>query len=170
MRGIICFISQEYDNEECLKILKKYSISPKVKNFLKIFAIISAIFALICIPVSLKFSIFFAFLVLVFILEYFFSYKYFLQKKPFYNEGKYRINEYCYKVFFDETGAVVNNLSIGATVQLKYDAFVRIEEINNMYVLFTKANQYIIVFKDCLDNKQVNDFKTFIKERCKNIK
>lgn len=157
-------------NEEVLKILKKYSISPRLKNFLKIFAIISAIFALICIPVSLKFSIFFAFLVLVFILEYFLAVNIFYKKSLFIMKENTGLNEYCYKVFFDETGAVVNNLSIGATVQLKYDAFVRIEEINNMYVLFTKANQYIIVFKDCLDNKQVNDFKTFIKERCKNIK
>lgn len=157
-------------NEEVLKILKKYSISPRLKNFLGIFAIISAIFALICIPVSLKFSVFFAFLVLVFILEYFLAVNIFYKKSLSIMKESTGLNEYCYKVFFDETGAVVNNLSIGATVQLKYDAFVRIEEIRNMYVLFTKANQYVIVFKDCLDNKQVNDFKMFIKERCKNIK
>ena len=157
-------------NEDVLKILKKYSISPNAKRFFKIFAITSAIFSIICIPISLKGSIFFAFMVLVFILEYFLAINIFYKKSLSIMKESTEANEYCYKVVFDEIGAIVSNLTIGATVQLKYDAFVRIEEIHNMYFLFTKSNQYIIVFKDCLDTKQVNDFKSFNKERCKNIK
>ena len=67
-------------NEEVLKILKKYSISPRFKKFLGTFMIISAIFSIICIPVSLKTSMFFAFMVLVFILEYFLAINIFYKK------------------------------------------------------------------------------------------
>lgn len=57
-------------NEEVLKILKKYSLSPNYKSFFKIF-IICSIFSIICIPISLKRSIFFVFMILIFILEYY---------------------------------------------------------------------------------------------------
>lgn len=157
-------------NEEVLKILKKYSMSPNFKRFFKILAIISAIFAFIYIPISIKASMFFAFFVLVFILEYFLAINIFYKKNFSIIKENTGSNEYSYKVFFNEIGAVVNNLSTGATVQLKYDVLVRLEETTDMYFLFTKSNQYIIVFKNCLDAKQANDFKTFIKERCKNIK
>lgn len=157
-------------NEKVLKILKKYSISPNFKNFLNILIGISALFALICVPLSLKLSVSFVFLILVLIFEYYFAINIFYKKSVSImveNSGK---EGFEFKVFFNEIGAVVNNLSIGATVNLKYDLFVRLEETTDMYFLFTKSNQYIIVFKNCLDVKQANDFKTFIKERCKNIK
>lgn len=157
-------------NNEVLKVLKKYSISPKFKNFLKIFIIICTIFALICIPVSLKLSVLFIFLVLIFILEYYLAINIFYKRSISVLEENSEKEGFKYKVFFNEIGAVVNNLSIGATVNLKYDAFIRLEETNNMYFLFTKSNQYVIVFKDCLNTKQIIEFKTFIKENCMNIK
>ena len=75
-----------------------------------------------------------------------------------------------YKVYFDEVGAIVNNLDTGAKAHMKYDIFVRFAETPNVYAIFTKSNQFIIIFKNCLDEGKVNDSKIFIKEKCGNLK
>lgn len=78
--------------------------------------------------------------------------------------------EFEFKVFFNENGANINNLTTSTAIEIKYEFFVRLEETPNMYVLFTKSGQYAIIFKDCLDDEEINTFEEFIKEKCKNIK
>ena len=157
-------------NDEVLKILKKYSMAPIFKKFLQVGIVISAIGALISIFISLKIFILSMFLILVFILEYYLAINIFYKKSKAVIEENTEGEGFQYKVIFNEIGAIVDNLSIGATVHLKYDSFVRLEETPDMYFLFTKSTQYIIVFKKCLSDNQINEFKLFIKEKCKNIK
>ena len=42
--------------------------------------------------------------------------------------------------------------------------FRRVAETENLYIIFTKANQYMLVFKNCLDEAQRELFIAFLKE------
>ncbi|MBM6860782.1 YcxB family protein, partial [Clostridium saudiense] len=53
---------------------------------------------------------------------------------------------------------------------IKYESFVRFAETSNMYILITKSGQQNFIFKNSLNDEEINSFKEFIKEKCKNIK
>lgn len=78
--------------------------------------------------------------------------------------------EFEFKVSFNENGVNINNLTTSYAVEIKYKFFHRFFETPNMYILFTQSGQYAIVFKNCLNNEEINTFEKFIKEKCKNIK
>ena len=78
--------------------------------------------------------------------------------------------EFEFRVFFNDNGVNINNLTTSATFEIKYEFFSRLEETPSMYVLFTKCGQYALVFKNCLNDEEINSFKEFIKEKCNNIK
>lgn len=157
-------------NDELLKVLKKYLVPSKLKNFIKIMVIICALLGFISIFISRVLAGIFFLAAGIFIAEYFYAIN------KFYKIGMQRIEETIgkretkYKVYFDEIGAIVNNLDTGAKGHMKYDLFVRIVETHDVYAIFTKANQFFIIFKDCLEEGQGNEFKKFIKEKCQNLK
>ena len=78
--------------------------------------------------------------------------------------------EFEFRVFFNDNGANISNLTTSANYEIKYESFYRLEETPSMYVLFTKYAQYVLVFKNCLNEEEINSFKEFIKGKCKNIK
>ena len=78
--------------------------------------------------------------------------------------------EFEFRVFFNDNGANINNLTTSATFEIKYEFFYRLEETPSMYVLLTKCGQYVLVFKSCLSDEEIKSFKGFIKGKCKNIK
>ncbi|EOR19974.1 hypothetical protein A500_19219 [Clostridium sartagoforme AAU1] len=85
--------------------------------------------------------------------------------KEFSKENSFKI-----KTIFNEDGAVINNLTTSSKVEIKYESFVRFEETSNMYLLITRSGQQSFIFKKCLNDEEINSFKDFIKEKCKNIK
>ena len=157
-------------NDELVKSLKKYLVPSKLKNLIKIMVIICVLLGLINIFISRVRVVIFFLVAGIFIAEYF----YIINKV--YNTCMQRMKETVgkretkYKVYFDEVGAIVNNLDTGAKIHMKYDVFVRFAETPNVYAIFTKSNQFIILFKNCLDEGQLNEFKIFIKGKCKNFK
>ncbi|MDU5108373.1 YcxB family protein [Clostridium sp.] len=74
------------------------------------------------------------------------------------------------KRVFNEDGIVLNNLTTSAKVKIKYESFARFAETSNMYLLITKSGQQTFIFKNCLNDEEINAFKEFIKEKCHNIK
>ncbi|MBU3107354.1 YcxB family protein [Clostridium gasigenes] len=157
-------------NDEVLKELKNYLVPSKLKIFIKIMVIICALLGLISIFISGVLPVIFFLAAGIFIAEYFYAINKFYKTVMHRMEETVGKMETKYKVYFDEVGAIVNNLDTGAKGHMKYNIFVRFVETPNVYVIFTKANQFIIIFKNCLDEGKVNDFKIFIKEKCENLK
>jgi hypothetical protein len=72
--------------------------------------------------------------------------------------------------FLDEN-IKIHNLRAGGTIYMKYDSIVKLAETKNLYVLFTKAKQFIAVNKTILFQEQKNnDFIRFVKDKCINVK
>ena len=165
-------------DENVLKELKKHAMKPKRKRFFLIYSIIFGLLGIVYIILALlssnnNFIVYgIAFLSFAIIAIRFITY--------FENRFK-KINmkileeitdtkELKFKNYFDEYGVVVNNLTTSAKVKIKYEYFVSIIETSSMYFLLTEGNQYAIVFKDCLENEQLNVFKEFIREKCSSIR
>ncbi|MGL5038076.1 MAG: YcxB family protein [Aeromonas sp.] len=168
-------------NENILKELKKYNMSPKRKKLLVIVSIVCSLLGLLCISLALidfngskTFYIIFGgidivlSIIGVWIIIYS-SNKFHKINMDILGE-LYESSEFKLTVYFNEKGVIINNLSTEATIEIKYEFFDRMLETDNTYTLVTKANQYAIVFKSCLDNEQTYRFEEFIKEKCKNIK
>ena len=63
------------------------------------------------------------------------------------------------------------NITNGAASEINYHDIARVVETENMYTLFTKANQFVVANKNNLIEQDENEnFKQFIREKCKNVK
>lgn len=164
-------------NDEVLKSLKKHVIKPTFKIILEILAVLLIFMGVVYVFLYLL-DIYKSILFVIFC---FCAATYFIWLPIYFANKFYKVNisrlgeineakQFEYKVYFDEVGAIVNNLTTRSTVNIRYDFFIRVVEVTDLYFIFTKSDQFIIIFKDCLDNKQINDFNIFIKEKCKNIK
>lgn len=165
-------------NEEILKELSKYAIPPKRKKFFQIYSIIfgvlGALYIILGVVKSRNIYILYGVSFFCFSAVTIWGVVYF--KKNF-MKLNIKILDECVdarelktKVFFDEDGVIVNNLTTSSTIKIKYDNFVRIVETSSVYFLVTEANLYAIVDKECLNNEQLDIFKKIIKDKCKNIK
>lgn len=157
-------------NEDALEEFKKYIIPSIFRRIIMGLVIVCIMFAVISLLVS-KFYVF-VFLILsaIFAGEYFLMIN--ISKKRCIKQIEETIGkrEVKYKVYFDEEGVIVNNLGTNAKANMKYGVFKRVSETKNLYVMFTKGNQFVLIFKDCLDNNQKEEFEIFIKEKCRKIK
>ena len=79
-------------------------------------------------------------------------------------------NYFEIKTIFNEYELGVINITIQSKTEIKYEYFIGFAETPNIYSLVTKSGEQIIIFKNCLNNEEINTFKEFIKEKCKNIK
>ncbi|MGG7215369.1 YcxB family protein [Clostridium nigeriense] len=165
-------------NEEIINELKVYAVSPKKKKFYKIFAIVYGLLGLIAIVIGLiasnQFLIFMFFLLellavggigLIPYLQYKFKKNNMEALKEISDKSYFEI-----KTFFNETGAIHQNLTTSTNFEIKYKFFSRLEETPSMYILFTKSGQSVLVLKNCFSDEEKKAFKEFIKEKCKNIK
>jgi len=74
-------------------------------------------------------------------------------------------------VSFLEDNIKICDPQSGGIMYVSYDTICRFVETKNMYILFTKAHQCVVVNKMSLIQEQKNeDFIRFIKEKCKNVK
>lgn len=156
-------------DEEVTKSFRKNIYPPIMKRFMEI-TILICIFCSILnlfIVKSISYFIFLFIMIFILITLYFYrvnySYKYVIKRM----EETYGKREIKMNVYFDEEGARVSNFESGAKVYIKYKLFTRLVETSNIYVLFTKYNEIIVVFKECLDKSQIDEFPIFIKSKCK---
>lgn len=165
-------------NEETIKESKIHAISPKSKKFFKIFSIICSLIGLLSIILGVVISdtfwilygVFFGVLAVISILVIFYVQNIFQKKNIEMIKEISKSNSFKIETIFNEECAVLNNLTTSAKVEIKYESFVRFAETSNMYLLITKSGQQIFIFKNCLNEEEINSFKKFIKEKCKNIK
>ncbi|MDR3000948.1 MAG: hypothetical protein LBU89_06755 [Fibromonadaceae bacterium] len=72
---------------------------------------------------------------------------------------------------FTDEEIKIRNVDTGGMVSLKYDVIARLAETENIYALFTKMNQIIIVNKISIAQEHNTEaFICFIKEKCKNVR
>lgn len=76
---------------------------------------------------------------------------------------------YQMSTWFDHTGINIQNYMTNATSKIQAVHFRRVAETENLYIIFTKANQYMLVFKNCLDEAQRKLFIAFLKENFPNL-
>lgn len=167
-------------NEEIMKSVKKHLMPIKNRVFFKTAIISSIVFGILNFTLglfelqsyfrSIMYSIFFACLAGGFTIEYF----YFINKicklslqMLEENTGKTEIE---YEIYFDEVEIRLSNLTTEGESKLKYKSFVRFERVANMYILFTEANQNIIMFRESIDANKISEFESFITEKCTNKK
>lgn len=53
---------------------------------------------------------------------------------------------------------------------MEYDVFVKVIETKNVYALCTRSWQFIVVSKDCLNERQRGEFIDFLKDKRIGIK
>lgn len=165
-------------NEETIKESKIHVISSKRKKFFIIYSIVFSLLGLLLIVLGGAISdtsyivkgVFFEVLAAISILVIFYVQNIFQKKnmemiKEFSKENSFKI-----KTIFTEDGVVIDNLTTSSKVEIKYEFFVRFSETSNMYLLTTRSGQQTFIFKKCLNDEEINSFKDFIKEKCKNIK
>lgn len=158
-------------NESIIKELKKYALTPKKKKFFIIFSIIYGLLGLLSIVLKdITFGIIFMCIAIlgiciIFLAQYIFQKKSMDALKEFSDGNGLEI-----KTLFNESCVIINNLNTSSKIQIKYEYFKRFLETTNLCVLITKSGQQVFLFKNCLNEEEINSFKEFIKEKCKNIK
>lgn len=165
-------------NEETIKESKIHAISPKTKKFFKIFSITCSLIGLLSIILGIVISdifwilygVFFEVLAVILIWTTFYVQNIFQKKNIEMLKEVSKENNFKIKTIFNEDCLVLSNLTTSAKVEIKYESFVRFAETSNMYLLITKSGQQNFIFKNSLNDEEINSFKEFIKKKCKNIK
>lgn len=157
-------------NEDTLNELKKHIVPPILRRTIIGLGIACIAFSFISLLISNFYVFVFLILGAILVGEYFLIIN--ISNKRCIKQIEETIGkrEVKYKVYFDDEGVIVNNLGTNAKANMKYEVFKRVAETKDVYAMFTKTNQFVLVFKNCLDNNQKKEFKIFIKEKCKKIK
>jgi len=74
------------------------------------------------------------------------------------------------ETFFTLEGVALRNSDSGKQAVLPYENIRGAAETEHYFFLNTKANQFTLVFKDCLTPEQMESFLPFLKERCPKLK
>jgi len=76
----------------------------------------------------------------------------------------------CTVLFLEEI-IKTQNVNTGNTTEIEYKHFKRFVKTKNLYVLFTKANMFLVVKKSSINKVQDKiKFSQFIKSKCINVK
>lgn len=167
-------------NEKILEELSKYVISSKKRKTILISAFISALLGIAISSLGMvdsHLNLSFMIIGLCFFIFAFAAIFYSIYSPNIFLKANRDIlgevsdtNEIKIKVYFDEDGVIIDKLNLSPKTKIKYEFFNRILETPHTFFLLTKANQYALVFKECLNEDELNKFKQFIKGKCKNIK
>ena len=75
----------------------------------------------------------------------------------------------CCTTSYQEDGAHIINHATGASIIMNYDHFKKLVETKNYFYIFTKI-QFLVTYKNGLDQDQTKQFVPFIKSKCPKIK
>ena len=82
-----------------------------------------------------------------------------------YPEGFARIES-----FFTVEGLSLRNISSGAQAVLPYGVIRMAAETKRSFLLKTEANQFALIYKECLTPGQIDSFLPFLEEQCPKLK
>ncbi|MEF9952430.1 MAG: YcxB family protein [Clostridium sp.] len=100
---------------------------------------------------------------------YFFSMKYHLIKLMKKLDETYGKRELLHRVEFDDNGAIITNLESGAVINMSYSSMSRMCNIHKGIVIMSKNKQFFVVFTSCFNQEELEEFRGFIRGRCKHI-
>jgi len=81
------------------------------------------------------------------------------------------VSELEIQVSFTDTHIKVLHLTTGGLGQYKYSAIARFAETKNLYALYTRLNQCIVINKTSIENEnKTAEFLSFLKQKCTKVK
>ena len=81
------------------------------------------------------------------------------------------VSEIETQVSFTDTHIKVLNVTTGALGQYNYNVIVRFAETKNLYALYTRLNQCIVINKISIENeKKTDEFINFLKKKCTKVR
>ena len=158
-------------DKHTLKELKRYMIEAKRKVIILVSIVVFTFLSVIS-ALMQEYTEMFAFVIIAIILfaQYHVtlnrSVKIILERM---NESTGR-TEAIYRLSFQEDEVTVLNTSTEAKGKMGYDVFVKFIETKSVYALCTRSWQFIVVSKDCLNERQRGEFIDFLKSKCTGVK
>ena len=158
-------------DETTYREIEKYSLSRGYVWFIRIAAVVMAIFALLMLIVR-NFFLFVVFVTFTIL----FIWQPRRLVKSHMNAAVKRLYEMYpagsmqVETWFTGEGVAMHNLSNGGQLVLPYETLRRVAETERYFYLVTRANQFILVFKGFLTSEQRRSFLPFLREKCPDIK
>ena len=157
-------------DEGAYREISRVSLSPRYVWFIRIYAVVLALLGiLMLIARKYHYTALFAVFTVLFALT-----PGFISRRRLSVTIK-RLNEVEPKYirtesFFTVDGVTLQNLTSGAQAHLSYGVIQRAVETPHYFCLLTKANQFVLVFKDCLTPEQLESFLPFLREQCPGLR
>lgn len=166
------FETKSIFNEETLKELKKYIMTPRQKVPIIFLIIVSAFMLMFSIfYLSMGYTAAFAIATLLFILEYFYVMNRNVNTVFRRMQESTNATEYEYTTTFNADALIGVNHTTNAIANILYDNFQRFIETKNYYILFTRADKYVLINREEIDQAgKREDFLAFLKNKCQNVK
>ena len=157
-------------DEDAYRETSWFWISRKRIWFIRIFAVIMGLFAILMMIVRD-----YLYVVLFLIFTVLFAMGPWLLRKLSLHRTLKRIHEVRaepvrIETFFTVEGISLCNLSSEVRAVLPYENIRAAAETEHYFFLNTKANQFTLVFKNCLTPEQQASFLPFLKEKCPKLK
>jgi len=157
-------------DENTYREISRFLLPRRYVLFIRIYAIVAAIFA-----VLMFFSKNYFYMVLLLLITILFAMGPMLLRKLYLHRTLKRMREVraepqCMEIFFTLEGVTLHNPDSGKQAVLPYETIRSAAETEHYFFLNTKANQFTLVFKDCLSPEQKSSFIPFMKEKCPGLK
>ncbi len=157
-------------DENTYREVSRFLLSRKRVLFIRIYTIVVAIFT-----VLMFFSKNYPYTVLLLLTTLFCAMGPMLLRKLYLHRALKRMREIRaepvrVETFFTLEGITLYNPDSGKQAVLPYENIRGVAETEHYFFLTTKANQFTLVFKDCLIPEQMESFLPFLKERCPKLK
>ncbi len=157
-------------DENTYREISRFLLSRKRVLFIRIYTIVVAIFT-----VLMFFSKNYPYTVLLLLTTLFCAMGPMLLRKLYLHRALKRMREIRAEPvrgesFFTLEGITLRNPDSGKQAVLPYENIQGAAETEHYFLLNTKANQFALVFKDCLTPEQMESFLPFLKERCPKLK
>lgn len=156
-------------DEQLLKEIRKYMITPKQRTMLLIFIFVTGGLSFVClVEKNYFFSIIFLIGLTVFLLESVILKNIAIKRVLERMKENNRVPEIRVTTSFNKEGIQIQNLTNNARVNINYEFFVKFVETKSAFFLFTKSWQIIVVFKE--ESIQKEKLCNFLKEQPTKIK
>ncbi len=157
-------------DENTYREVSRFFLPRRHVLLIRIYAIVVAIFT-----VLMFFSKNYPYTVLLLLITLLFAMGPMLLQKLYLHRALKRIREIRaeparMESFFTLEGITLRNPDSGKQAVLPYENIRGVAETEHYFFLNTKANQFTLVFKDCLIPEQMESFLPFLKERCPKLK
>ena len=158
-------------DENAYREISRFAVSRSRIWFMRVFAAVMMLFTLfMLLAQNHAYTIFFAVFAVLFAIGPMLIRKRYLHGalkllRETYPDGFVRMES-----FFTVDGLSLHNLNSGGQHVLPYGSIWQMRETEHYFFLRTRANQFTLIFKDCLTPEQQESLAPFLRERCPQLK